>query len=348
MQLPGQLKSNADADLWHVEAASTHMLCMVTWHADTRQLGEWRTHELEGFVAGRIVDEYTVSWAPCCSKLAVTAHCCCTHWLRVWIVSSCGQVLQHMDLPHATRQPRLVWTRDSTAVLLSLEQRRPFLCALTASPRRTVLPPAQWAATLHAAPYLKGSECMVLLGLPKSAKLVSCSGGSPRQVDSHVFESEVAGVACGLTHVAVHLWQRQWNLPYLHLFVLAAGPHLVFTNEIQLSVPICSVPDEYHEVPCWAFSPDDSHVAIVQQVGVQVSPTSWTVQARLSILNTRDAHSKQQFLLPEQQLGEHASPAYPHKVMWSGCGSHISVSGWPEGRHGPLRCSVIQLSRHES
>ena len=235
--------SCADTNLWHADAASMYMLCMLSWPADTRQLGEWRTLELKGHHAGQRVDEYTVSWAPCCTRMAITAHCRSTCWLGVWNVSSQGQVLQHLDLSHATASPPMVWTRDSTAVLLSIERGRSILSALCNPPRRSVLRSDPSDITLHAAPYLKGSECMVLLAVAHSLKLVSYSGASSRQVARQDFDCEVQGIACGLTHLAV-ICQR--SLPYLQLFVPAAGPKLVFTHEIQLSIPVSSVPDEDH------------------------------------------------------------------------------------------------------
>ena len=84
---------------------------------------------------------------------------------------------------------------------------------------------------------------------------------------------------------------------------------------------------------CWAISPDDSHIAIVQLARFQAS---------LSILNTRDGHGKQQFMLQRHQLGKRVIPSHPHELTWSRSGSHISVTFWPEGRR------VIQLSGHAS
>ena len=311
-----------------------HMLCMLSWCVDTQQLGNWDMCELADDILFDETNEYvedphSVCWAPCGSILAVTAHSQLSGQLTMWIVSSQAQILHHLTLSYTPEHPEFVWTRDSKPILLDLENSA--LHVMDTPPRRIELPvtlqdydvvddddvPIRMAADvcMHTSPYLKASECMVLLNLEDSMMLVDCSGAFPLVVCEDTWWCKHDNIACGLTYVAVISPKKP---SCMQLFALAFGPVFVPIHEIQLPATTLSVPISSHGVSL-AFSPDDSCVALVQPARSRFSGTP------LTILSPEPGHDQHPYpyLL---QAGKHADViSNPNSATWSGTGTCLSV-----------------------
>ena len=315
------------------------MLCMLSWCADTQQLGEWQTLV---FAGDDILDvgKYPIYWAPCCSKFAITAYCPQTGQLRVWVVSSHCQVLHHLHLADVQDDGRLVWTRDSTPILYDADS--PAVYAVCNPPRRIQLPASAWGAELFTAPYLEGCNCTVLLGLsevrPKqTVELIVCSGAPKSHIIGQQFGSQVDSCSCGLTHLAVICRSS----PCMQLFVLADGPRFAPTQTLQLPVTMLRELNSQSSLGLiLASSPNGSHVAIVNTAirGLGVNLKG------LAILDTRDGHGEQPHLLEAVVEERYSSFPWFYTLTWSGSGTRISAMA--QGRDWRGDWYVVQFDRH--
>ena len=294
------------------------MLCMLSWCADTQQLDNVHILELptDAFeLAEPTEGSYNLSWAPCSSKLAAAAYGSETLQLMVWIVSSQAQVLHCCQLS-AAQQVHLIWTRDSTLALLD-DLKGVHAVSSTAS--RSVFG-GTLTSSIHTAPFLEGAESMVVLRHGQGLFIIDCSKDWPTTsfMVQQDLGKEPLSVATGCTYLAI-IWQQ--SPACMQLFVMAAGPTFVPTHDIQLPSSMLSGPGiDAQQAPCMAFSPDDSHIAVVHTV----SNNSWW--AALSVLRTSTGHGEQPYLLQrssEQQ--DWLSQAFADGFTWSSSGSSLSV-----------------------
>ena len=198
--------------------------------------------------------------------------------------------------------PQLVWTRDSTPAWLGMDNAFHAVCTVASYQYRFA---DTHRAAIHTAPFLEGSEGLILLSHGQRVFLADCSrtGPFPSRTVAQDFGSKLKSVASGFTHLAIICQQRP---ACMQLFVLAAGPMFVPTHQLELAPTMLACPgNDAQQWPGLAFSPDDSHIAVVHPV---MHDSLW---AGLSILSTRTGHIEQRTAVPAAEAPHRRNLASP-------------------------------------
>ena len=239
------------------------VLHLMAWFSGLERLVLQHTVQLHQV---EFVGHAFLQWAPDAASLAVLTDNFALHALKVWLITSQGQVVCHWAA-QLTPQTMLWYvcptcSPDSAAfaALAYCDELEPRTSRVCVAHRRGVhhVPVPAEVRSLKWAPEVEGNCRVLICHVSSRCVFIDCAPDTPVRAAVHRFDAPTEDLAAGLTHIAVTSYYFG-----LRLLRMQPGLQLVQVAQIPLSFGLEPGLNQYR--PVLSFSPTGAHLAVAFQ-----------------------------------------------------------------------------------